>query len=570
MRESKMRTTFVLTVVLLFAPLAQAQWIPCGAGGEDCVETVYGLGNDNRDGPYENTASNVSQGPGDGSCGGLQFLSFQGQVVIREQTDCVVSSSNRCMVEIPGVEVQSGFYNNNRIEVDLGPLGLLAALGGLFTDFAYNVGHRQLIGSCTQDGNEACALDSDCASGDGCLSTCFSTGENCASHADCPNADCQTEINWDEVATCDDNATLCTSDADCPAGGNCELGFDIAQLAGSCVCCQSSLGTVCSLFSFLEYPGITCEPTSDRVGGPRLNGPKWHFQGGKGTRFDTARFTVPNRQEGLCAGNNQRPCGALGDYWAGAANNKCVDDPPCADPVAGDDTQGALASTCDDVAFGGIAGDVCDVTENGFRDSDVDLLEDGSPNPAVCPVSWIQMGGQPNILCALPVEIPLGDPQPGCQLSNIGFGGVPDTNCDGINDADAGHCMPVGGAFCNDPALCPPCAQDSDCASGNCINNGDLCPALGEGNWFLDSNNDDIGDECQCGDGTGDGAISSTDIAAVALCANGAGAPGACDPSLIDATGDNATTAEDIGGIVSVVNGVLTSNELDCIRNPAP
>jgi len=126
----------------------------------------------------------------------------------------------------------------------------------------------------------------------------------------------------------------------------------------------------------------------------------------------------------------------------------------------------------------------------------------------------------------------------------------------------------VGGAFCNDPALCPPCAQDSDCASGNCTNNGDLCPALGEANWFLDSNNGDIGDECQCGDGTGDGAISSTDIAAVALCANGAGAPGACDPSLIDATGDNATTAEDIGGIVSVVNGVLTSSDLDCIRNP--
>ena len=127
--------------------------------------------------------------------------------------------------------------------------------------------------------------------------------------------------------------------------------------------------------------------------------------------------------------------------------------------------------------------------------------------------------------------------------------------------------MPDGGAVCSDSAQCPPCVSDAECASGNCINGGDLCAFIGEENWFLDSNNDDIGDECQCSDGTGDGAITSLDIAAVALCANGAAPAESCDATIVDATGDNATTAEDIGGVVAVVNGAIQTNALQCLRN---
>lgn len=561
------RTVLVLLTALFLAPAVQAQWIPCGPGGADCEEQIYGLGNDDPNGTEFTTVSRAVAGPGDGSCGPLQNFRFQGQVVIREQTNCVVSPTNRCLVEIPGTESQSGFFNVNRGEFDLGPLGFLAAVGGNFNDFAYNIGHRQLVGACTQDAGESCALDSDCTSGAGCLSTCFSTGENCASHADCPNADCQTEINWDDVATCTDNTTMCTSDADCPGGGNCELGMDFFQQSGSCTCCQSTTGTICSLFSLLEYPIITCEPTADRDGGPRLEGPTWQFDGGKGTRFETSRFTIPNKQEGLCAGNTSRACGALGDYWSGAQNNKCVNDPPCADPFAGDDTQGSLASTCDDVDFGGIAGDFCDLTENGFRDDDSDLLADGRPDPSECPTSWIQTVGQPDRLCAVPVDIPEGDPQPGCALINIGFSALPDVDCNGIDDTQEGHCMPEGGVFCTDPALCPACAQDSDCASGTCVNTGDLCPFIGEVNWFLDLNNDGIGNECQCGDASGDGAITSIDIGAVALCANGAAPRENCVTSLVDSTGDGAITAEDVGGIVAVVNGAIQPDDLLCQRN---
>ena len=110
--------------------------------------------------------------------------------------------------------------------------------------------------------------------------------------------------------------------------------------------------------------------------------------------------------------------------------------------------------------------------------------------------------------------------------------------------------------------------MDADCPSGACINNGDLCPSLNEINQLLDTNDDGVGDECQCGDQSGDGAISSPDIGGTALCANAALPFEDCDTTLVDATGDNATTAEDIAGVVSVVNGVIAPEALRCVRNP--
>ena len=77
----------------------------------------------------------------------------------------------------------------------------------------------------------------------------------------------------------------------------------------------------------------------------------------------------------------------------------------------------------------------------------------------------------------------------------------------------------------------------------------------------LDSNDDGIGDVCQCGDVNGDGAITGVDIAGTALCANGSIA---CDSSVVDADGDQATTNLDVPGVVSAVNGAISTAELLC------
>ena len=73
--------------------------------------------------------------------------------------------------------------------------------------------------------------------------------------------------------------------------------------------------------------------------------------------------------------------------------------------------------------------------------------------------------------------------------------------------------------------------------------------------------------KCICGDYNGDGAITSMDIAGVAMCANGLIR---CDASVVDADGDSSTTALDIGGIVASVAGSLSTDALQCSRNTAP
>ena len=561
-----MRTLLIACLGLLLAPLAQAQFIDCGLAGDECNETLYGLGNDPPEGPHTNTTTINHIGPGDGSCGPEELFRFQGRIRIREQDSCAVSATTRCPVEIPLVANDSGFFNINQSSIPLGPLGIANLSAGLFTDMGGNQGNRQLSGTCGISGDE-CALDSECDAqnpGDVCTSTCFSDpGTSCSSHADCAANDCRTEIEWDGIGLCSDQATVCSSDADCPGEFICRAGLEWVTSQSSCICCQSTLGTLCpAFFALPEYPALNC----GGLGGPEnhVAAPDWLFEGGQGTPFDLETIQVPGQQEGICNGNRSRPCGVLGDFWAGAANGKCESGTPaCAADPFGDDL--AIASTCDDVAFGGVAGDFCDLSEQSVRSQGGN--PDGTPDPTICSNSAIRLVGTPGELCGLPIDIPEGDPQPGCRLINIGVSAQPDLDCNGIDDTTEGRCTPEGGAICSNPADCPPCANDGDCASGNCINNGDLCPFIGEVNWFLDSNNDDIGDECQCGDGTGDGAISSPDIAAVALCANGAGAPGACDATIIDATGDNATTAEDIGGVVAAVNGAITTSALECVRN---
>ena len=562
-----MRTLLIACLGLLLAPVAQAQsFIGCDPVTNPCNETLYGLGNDPLEGPFLNSRGITRSGRSDGSCAAETYTRHPGQVRIREIVGCDVSATNRCRVEVPQVALDSAIFSISLVQFDLGPAGVLAAAASSAREYAGNIGHRQLSGTCTLDAGEDCALDSDCPSGAGCLSICHSApGTTCASQADCPAEDCRTEIDWDGIGLCTDETTVCNTDADCLGEDVCIPGLMFPNSDAACVCCQSTSGVFCpAAFGLAEYPAVNCGSTGARFA---VGTPAWLFEGGQATPFVHKRIQVPGQQEGVCNGNRSRSCGLLGDIWAGGANGKCTNpaEPCAADPF--DPANLGLASPCDDEAFGGTAGDFCDLSENGYRINPGTLNPDGTQNATVCAQNNHSLVGTPGAVCALPFDQPEGDPQPGCRLKNFGLASLPDMDCNGVDDTTEGRCMPDGGAVCSDPTQCPPCANDGDCTSGNCINNGDLCPFIGEDNWFLDSNNDDIGDECQCGEGTGDGAISSPDIAATALCANGAGAPGACDATIIDATGDNATTAEDIGGVVATVNGAIQTSDLRCLRN---
>ena len=550
---------------LLLAPLAQAQYIDCAGG---CSETLYGLGNDSPTGPFDNTYLVLRPAPGDGSCGPDILLPKQGQIRIRDQDSCVASSTTRCEVEVPQVANDSGYINASQATFfDLGPLGIITSSSGSFRDFGGNLGFRQLAATCGVSGDD-CALDSECDAqnpGDVCRSTCVGSGDACASEDDaaCPGL-CRTEIEWDGIGLCSDQATRCSTDDDCSGEDVCFAGFFLGTSEESCICCQSTTGNTCPVFGNVEYPALRCGTNTE----PRLNhinAPDWVFEGARGTSFAMETIQVPGQQEGVCNTNRFRVCGTKGDFWAGAANGKCESGTAgCAGDPFGDDL--ALASDCDDVAFGGTAGDFCDLTENFLRGGGFgpDLNPDGSQNPASCVLGGFRIVGTPNELCALGVDIGQGDPRPGCLLANVGVQTRPDVDCNGVSDTLEGRCMPEGGAICSEPGLCPPCSDDGDCASNTCINNGDLCPFIGEVNWFRDLNNDGIGDECQCGDGNGDGAITGVDISAVAVCANGLAQ---CDASIVDATGDIATTAEDIAGVVQAVNGVIPTSDLICLRN---
>lgn len=575
--------TFVIAFIaglgaLLLAPEAQAQFIDCGPGGADCTETLYGFGNPPPQGPFTLTQGLVRTLPS-GACRTENTAVQQGQVRIREQNNCVVSPTTRCPVEVPNIEDDSVTFAVVQLRFSVGPLGLLAIVSARALRNDPNLGFRELSGTCNASGDD-CSLDSDCDPGDVCRSTCFSDpGTACGIHADCPNLDCRTQLDWDGIGFCSNELVLtqCNTDADCPGEETCLGGFtrDFSENSGGC--CQSTTGAGCgTLFGTPEYPALDSGKPAPRRN--NFEAPVWLFEGGRATPWDLDVITVPGQQEGICSQNITRACGANGDLETGAQNGKCTSGTNGCAAAPFDPADPALPSACDDVAFGGIAGDVCDFSEDFYRNTS-ELLINGSPDPTKCG-GGTRFAGRPGEMCALPFDIPDGDPQPGCALINFGIIALPDIDCDGIDDTTQGRCTPLPlqqlpppappDMICDDPSRCPSCTQDSDCASGNCINNGDLCPFLAEFNWFLDSNNDDIGDQCQCGDGNADGAITGVDIGAVALCANDPLAGAFCDATIVDATGDNATTAEDIGGIVAAVNGTIPTSALECLRNSPP
>ena len=562
-----MRIIVASLIVLMAAPFAEAQVsvIDCSGG---CSSDTYGFsdepipegGSTREVGVILKTGGRSRLGRSDGvSCAGEEYFSAKGQALVTEQDSCTVTSTNRCQVEMPDIAATSGIFNQNRADIDLGEAGLVGVSAGILQSFQGNVGVREINGTCTVSGDN-CGVDADCTGGGVCRSTCFSDpGTQCASDADCTNADCITAIDWDALGRCSDNAgdgsEICSRGGnECPAGESCLDGFVVSNSEESCVCCQSTGGQGCSLFGWVEYPALVCPNPSPRP--VRRDGPDWIFQGGRSTEWVHDIITVNGQQEGVCMTNRQRSCGARGSFWAGSDEGKCQSG---TDSCQGNDpfnpADPAQASECDDVAFGGLAGDFCDFREQGYRIPPAHLLPDNRPDPIKCPSNIRFMTGFPDRDCRIPVDIPEGDPQPGCRLNNFGIGGRPDTDCNGIDDSTEGRCHPDGVASCS---------QDSDCVSGICISDGDLCPFLEETSSFLDSNADGRGDQCQCGDVNGDGAISGPDIGGMALCANGAAF---CDGTLSDTEGDNVVTANDIGGVVSVVNGNAQTTDLICVRD---
>ena len=590
------RIFMVGILALALAPWANAQesLIDCSGG---CSTIIYGLsdepvppgGSTREPGVILKSGGRSRLGRTDNSCAGEEYFSAKGQVVVTEQDNCTVSSTNRCQVEMQDVPESSGIFNQNRADIPFGT-DFIGVSAGIFQTFQGNVGVREINGTCVNDGNVDCGLDADCPSGTGCMSSCFSTGELCASDADCANADCITAIDWDFYGRCTDNAgdgtELCSRDGmlTCPEGESCLDGFTVANSVESCVCCNSISGTLCGLFGWVEYPGLVCpNPSPNPL---RRDVPDWIFEGGRMSRWTNENILVEGQQEGVCLVNRQRSCGVKGDFWAGSENDKCafmtctLDDNElcdsdadcpsgagcalsCPDPFS--DSNPALASGCDDEAFGGMAGDSCDFREQGYRVPEADLLPDARQNPAVCPENIRFMTGLPDRDCQVPADIPEGDPQPGCRLNNFGIGGRPDFNCNQIDDTLEGRCQPDGSALCDSDADC-------DGSPGSCILNGDLCPFLEETRPFLDSDGDGRGNQCQCGDtiagdDTTDGFITAIDIGGMAQCANGQLPGPRCDPTLTDSNGDNTQTAIDISAVAQVVNGVLATRDLSCVRD---
>ena len=555
-------------VLLLAAPITHAQSIIDCTGG--CTTRTFGF-SDEPVPPGGSTREagviNKTQGPSrlgrtDGlSCAGEEYFTAYGQVIIAEQ-NCTPDNNTRCQVELLD---GSGMFNQNRADIPFGGGDFIGVAAGIFQNFAGNVGAREINGTCTVSGDN-CGVDADCTggAGDECRSTCFSDpGTSCASDADCANADCITAIDWDFYGTCNLSGTLCdkAGTMGCPAGESCLDGWVFTNRDDSCVCCQSVSGTLCSLLGWLEYPTLMCPFQSS--GNPlRRDMPDFIYEGGADTNFAQEFITVPGQQEGVCMINRQRSCGTRGSFWTGSDEGKCASGTnSCQGLDPFDPADPALASECDDEAFGGMAGDTCDFRERGFRVPEADLLPDARQDPAACAENVRIMFGFKDEDCKVTIDIPNNDSQPGCRLINMGVGGRFDLDCNGVDDTLEGRCAPLGETTCGTNADCDSAPGAGD---GLCINNGDLCPFLEEIAPFLDSNADGRGDECQCGDVNGDGAISGPDIGGTALCANGVGS---CDSTLSDADGDNTVTSLDIGGIVAVVNGDAATSALQCVRD---
>ena len=476
----------------------------CGAGGADCTDRVYGLGNDALTSSSSTQRSLFFAGP---ACSGdAEPTPVRGQITLRENESEALPRA----VEIPADGADSKYVYMSDILEDLGASGLVVNRFAMAMDLAGSLGRREIAGRCMLDADERCGVDAECPAASGCMSSCAASGGDCTSDAECDAVlsgdTCRTRIVWDP----DDSG---------PEG---EL-LQHRATADSAHCCQSG-GGFCSGF-FQEYPALA--EGSSLIGAPvRRNPGTWTFEGGAGTNWELDNQTVPGQTTGVCED---------------ASEVGCVSDADCAT--------------------------TCDFSERGLRLYLLSTLPSGDPNPNRCNTIAIQLRGSPNSLCSLSEAYSQpGDPQPGCAISNFGAYARPDSDCNGLDDTTEGRCSPDGLTACSTP---------EDCAGRPCITSGDTCAFYSEENFFADANADGRGDECQCGDISGDGAITGIDIAGLSLCTNGVFAScNALDAaavfSLADTDGDSTVTANDVAGAVAAVRGQIATTDLICVRDQSP
>ena len=260
------------------------------------------------------------------------------------------------------------------------------------------------------------------------------------------------------------------------------------------VCCAAgnpSLGT-CTVLSggvpTPNYPLLTVRDCSFPGRFPHNDNvePDWIFEGGprQTARFHTdGDFVLAGQIAGICRVNSSTPCFAPG------ANALCTGS---RNPYSC--CTGAGTGTCTENCSGlpvppGSPADSCDFRSGGIR-SQVLCARDSNndPRPDCCATGLMVLRGVPNQGCSLLTRYPYsGDPGPDCGVSNFGINHRDDVDCNGVDDQiQAGS--------------------------------GDLCPFYTEWDQNLDSDGDCAGgpgghcrgDECECGDQAGDGALSGT------------------------------------------------------------
>jgi hypothetical protein len=203
----------------------------------------------------------------------------------------------------------------------------------------------------------------------------------------------------------------------------------------------------------------------------------WVFQGGIGSRFASdPNFILPGQLLGVCTNNRLLAC------TIAAATARCTGN---GTPYAC--CTGVGAGTCGSEC--GASGP-CDLREPGHRTQIAPQNRDsfGDPRRLACGGSLIVLRGIPNQGCTLtPSYLIPGDPGNDCGVANFGRDRHYDGNCDGQNDfADA----------------CPFVSEwddgkdtDGDCAGG--------------------VGGDCRGDECECGDHTGEGRVTVADLVSI-------------------------------------------------------
>jgi cysteine-rich repeat protein len=274
-------------------------------------------------------------------------------------------------------------------------------------------------------------------------------------------------VHWDD-------ATSCCAAAD-PGRGTCY--------------CVSASG--CIIVGFIENPRVTQAScgTPNRFSNEDNIQPDLLFAGGRGTPFHTdPDFVLPGQIPGVCRANRDVPC------YAAGANTLCAGEH---NPFAC--CTGTRSGTCTedcsnldaDPATAGLQPDTCDLRSPGYR---TQVVCGRSPN-----------NDARSDCCGTAILVLRGTPSSGCSL-------LPRL----AHQGETGRFFGGPGLDCAVPNFRTDHRDDADCDGQ--ADFPDLCPFYSEWDQDLDSDGDCSGgpgqrcrgDECECGDQAGSGALSGT------------------------------------------------------------